>query len=39
MSGWKALNCVEHVLLMMVFLVDHQHRAAEKLLRRNTEIS
>jgi len=40
MSGWKLLNRVEHVLLMKVVLVDHQHRAGEKLLlRRNTETS
>ena len=46
MSGWKGLNRVEHVLLMKVVLVGHQHRAhkttraAEKLLlRRNTETS
>jgi len=40
MSGWKGLNRVEHVLLMKVVLVAHQHRAAEKLLlRRNTETS
>ena len=39
-SGWKGLNRVEHVLLMKVVLVGHQHRAAEKLLlRRNTETS
>jgi len=29
MSGWKGLNLVEHVLLMKVVLVGHQHRAAE----------
>ena len=46
MSGWKVLNRVEHVLLMKVVLVGHQHRAhkttrtAEKLLLcRNTETS
>jgi len=40
LSGWKGLNRVEHVLLMNVVLVGHQHRAAEKLLlRRNTETS
>ena len=46
MSGWKVLNQVEHVSLMKVVLVGHQHRAhkttrtAEKLLlRRNTETS
>jgi len=40
MSGWKGLNRVEHMLLMKVVLVGHQHRAAEKsLLRRNTETS
>ena len=40
MSWWKGLNRVEHVLLMKVVLVGHQHRAAEKLLlRRNTETS
>jgi len=40
MSGWKGLNWVEHVLLMKVVLVGHQHRAAEKLLlRRNAETS
>ena len=46
MSGWKGLNRVEHVLLMKVVLVGHQHRAhkttraAENLLlRRNTETS
>jgi len=46
MSGWKGLNRVEHVLLMKVVLVGHQHRAhkttraAEKLLLcRNTETS
>ena len=40
MSGWKGLNRVEHLLLMKVVLVGHQHRAAEKLLlRRNTETS
>ena len=40
MSGWKGLNRVEHVLLMKVVLIGHQHRAAEKLLlRRNTETS
>jgi len=40
MSGWKGLNWVEHVLLMKVVLVGHQHRAAKKLLlRRNTETS
>jgi len=27
MSGWKGLNRVEHVLLMKVGLVGHQHRA------------
>jgi len=32
MSGWKGLNRVEHVLLMNVVLVGHQHRAVEKLL-------
>jgi len=42
MSGWKGLNRVEHVLLMKVVLVGHQHRthkttrAAEKLLLRRT---
>ena len=46
LSGWKGLNRVEHVLLMKVVLVGHQHRehkttrAAKKLLlRRNTESS
>jgi len=40
MSGWKGLNRVEHVLLMKVVLVGHQHRTAEKLLLcRNTETS
>jgi len=46
MSGWKGLNRVEHVLLMKVVLVGHQHRAhkttraAKKLLLRgNTESS
>ena len=39
MTGWKGLNRVEHVLLMKVVLVGHQHRAAEKILRRNTETS
>jgi len=46
MSDWKGLNRVEHVLLMKVVLVGHQHRphkntrVAEKLLlRRNTETS
>ena len=39
-SRWKGLNRVEHVLLMKVVLVGHQHRTAEKLLlRRNTETS
>ena len=38
MSRWKGLNRVEHVLLMKVVLVGHEHCAAEKLLlRRNTE--
>jgi len=38
MCGWKGLNRVEHVLLINVVLVGHQHRAhkttraAEKLL-------
>ena len=37
--GGKVLNRVEYVLLMVI-LVGHQHRAAEKLLlRRNTETS
>jgi len=27
MSGWKGLNRVEHVLLMKVILVGHQHHA------------
>jgi len=27
MSGWKGLNRVEHVLLIKVILVGHQHRA------------
>jgi len=36
----KGLNRVEHVLLIKVVLVGHQHRAAEKLLLRcNTETS
>ena len=40
MNGWKGLNRVEHVLLMKVVLVGHQHLAAEKLLlRRNKETS
>ena len=30
MNRWKGLNRIEHVLLMKVFLVGHQHRAAEK---------
>ena len=39
-DGWRGLNRVEHVLLMKVVLVGHQHREAEKLLlRRNTETS
>ena len=39
-SGWKDLNRAEHVLLMKVVLVGHQHHAAEKLLlHRNTETS
>ena len=37
---WEVLNRVEHMLLMKVVLVGHQHRAAETfLLRRNTETS
>ena len=39
MSGWKGLNYSQHVLLMKVVLAGHQPRAAEKLLRRNTETS
>ena len=40
MSGWKGLSRFEHVLLVKVVLVGHQHRVAEKLLlRRNTETS
>jgi len=46
MSGWKGLNRIEHMSLMKVVLVGHQHRAhkttraVEKLLlHRNTEIS
>jgi len=27
MSGWKGLNRVEHMLLMKVVLVGHQHHA------------
>jgi hypothetical protein len=33
MSGWKGLNWVEHMSLMKVILVGHQHRAHKTWLR------
>ena len=37
MSGWKGLNLVEHVLLMVV-LVSHQHRAQDHIDRADAMI-